>query len=276
MHIDETKNILVVLSVPRSGTTFLCSELALYKNLRVLYEFFKPVSALNVPGFEKILLDKTLYEQPETQRVIEAHVDYMPHRTMLERHEYMHILGEREDTDRSGITFLLDRINADPVAALNRACEIIPEDICIKIHRDHTLPLLDIIRQPNVRTILLERRDHLARHVSHLKALKTGEWFNTDTSNTKVRVNLKRFQKECQEIDAWFALVRQTLAALDRPYLDLTYEDWFLPYDRTRFFNMMDDFVSRFCSSTEKRTRTEFLYQKQMNGNLHNNIDGWA
>jgi LPS sulfotransferase NodH len=265
-----SKNIILVLSVPRSGTTFLCSEIALYQNIRVLYEFFKPVSALNVPNFQHILKNKSLYELPENQKIIEEHIGYMPHKTSLTETEYNHILG---DSSSNGLTFLLDKIAADPLGALDRAREIIPEDICIKIHMNHRLPVTDLISRPNVHVVLLQRRDHLARHVSHLKALKTGEWFNTDSSNVKVKVNFEKFNDECRMIDAWFDSIGSQLNSLGKKYLHLYYEDICTNYDRDKFFSIMDDYMCQFDLQLDKRPRTEFLYKKQMNGDIMNSIE---
>lgn len=258
-------NTIVVLSVPRSGTTFLCSELALYRNLRVLYEFFKPVTALNVPNFKHILNHKELYSLPENQEIIEKHIGYMPHKTHMSQQEYEYILGESES---KGLTFLLDKIADDPLGALDRAHEVIHEDLCIKIHRHHTIPLYEILSRPNVYPIILQRRDHLARHVSHLKAMKTGKWFNADTSNVKVSVNFPRFRKERDDINKWYSDVGAYLKEIEKPHKKLFYEDFLTNYDRNHFFEMMDPIISKLGISIDKRPRTTFAYHKQMTKNI--------
>ena len=207
-------NRFVIFSVARSGTTLLCSRLNSHPEILCHYELFAPNMISYAPNFQKIY-------------------------------------GGDREISREDLTS--GRIGIDTVEGRERS----PESFIVKVWqhnfghkavgfkviRGQNQNAVDLlVRDKNVKKILLLRQNKIRCYISRLIVEKTGVWSiskdgfaykngkiqkeeNIQISSKKVTVNVDKFNKWSKEYDRYFEQLRQRLVDTNQSFVELTYED---------------------------------------------------
>lgn len=241
MTID--KKIILILSEPRTGSNLLCEALNLYSHMRTVNEFF---------------LDLGHY-------INENHVpDDLPHKIMFKAHERKQLF-DFLNVELNNWPELIKQINNNPISAMNKINQIVPPDVTvvIKVHRDHfeKLNLKEIINEPHIEVILLERSNRLHSFVSLLKGRQINKWYGVDTSDIKVTINLQEFINEQQRSLNWFKEVRELLSS--KEYLEINYEKDLLNINKASFYSLLDPWFKKIKLPVNKSNYELKFYSKQ-------------
>jgi len=260
------------MTASRSGSSFFCSEMAGYRDVRNLFEFFWFTEDLHVPLPKHVLMDRTLYTLPENQKIIEQHAQRVSYKNRLSNSEYLALFGSDQQT---GITYHLDKLTSDPIAALKKLATISPQHIIMKLQWFvmPKLPMADILAMPNIEVILLKREQHLERYVSLVKCLQTSVWSNADTSHMKVHVDPQKLHIEQLNIDNFFINLKTSLDSIGKKYLYITFEELFTNYDRSNFYTVMDSWLRDVNISTDKKENWPIYFKKQMNKPIESSVE---
>jgi len=94
-------------------------------------------------------------------------------------------------------------------------------------------------------TVIILRRRLLFSYVSLLKAFKTRNFTQKDSSDIKIEMNEKQLAQYISRADSWFNNIDEIAPKLGIPYLNVTYEDFFESGEDVervlKFLNQMDD-----------------------------------
>jgi hypothetical protein len=244
------KKLILILSEPRTGSNLLCEALNLYSPVRTVNEFF---------------LDIGPY-------INENHVpDDLPHKNMFrpsEREQLFNFLNVKHNDWPE----LIKQINKNPIGAMNKINEIIPQTVIIKAHREHfiKLNLKEIINEPFIAVILLERTSRLHSFVSLLKGKQIDKWYGVDTSDIKVTVDPQAFEFEQQRSLNWFKEVRELLSSKD--YLEINYEKDLSNINKTSFYALFDPWFEKIKLPVNKSNYELQFYSKQDKQPIENSI----
>jgi|LauGreDrversion4_2_1035121.scaffolds.fasta_scaffold21318_5 hypothetical protein len=237
------KKIILILSEPRTGSNLLCEALNLYSNMRTVNEFF---------------LDIGFY-------INENHVpDDLPHKNMFKAHERKQLF-DFLNVELDNWPELIKQINKNPIGAMNKINEIVPANVIvvIKVHRDHfeKLNLKEIINEPNIEVILLERSNRLHSFVSLLKGRQINKWYGVDTSDIKVVVDPQEFINEQQRSLNWFKELRELLRS--KEYLEINYEKDLSNISKESFYSLCDPWFEKIKLPVNKSKYELKFYSKQ-------------
>lgn len=204
------KNNIVILSQPRTGSSFLCELFTCFKDTRVLYEFFAPGG---VPQ------------------------DTAPHKTQLKYFEKAYIYRDYSFPKHNE---LIDFIQANPQLSMDRLEQVVfRENRVIKTHlfQMNSLGLDFLITRPNTKFILLSRTNVLEQYVSRRLAVETGVFSSQDeteetTSTTATfSLDLSDYRNFKNSNESLFNSYRKKLTDAGQNFLELTYEDDLLQFN---------------------------------------------
>ena len=210
----NSPNRFVIFSVARSGTTLLCSRLNSHPEILCHYELFAPNMISYAPNFQKIY-------------------------------------GGDREISREDLTS--GKIGIDTVEGRERS----PESFIVKVwqhnfgHKAVGFKLIRgqnqnavdlLVRDENVKKILLLRQNKIRCYISRLIVEKTGVWSisqdglaykdgkiqseeNIQIPSKKVAVNVDKLNEWSKEYDRYFEQIRQRLVDTNQSFVELTYED---------------------------------------------------
>lgn len=248
------KKLILILSEPRTGSNLLCEALNLYSQMRTVNEFF---------------MDLGHY-------INENHIpDDLPHRSMFKPHEREQLF-DFLNVKLNDWPELIKQINKNPIGAMNKINEIVPATVVIKVHLDHyeKLNLKEIIHEPYIEVILLERSSRLHSFVSLLKGRQINKWYGVDTSDIKVNVDPKEFIREQQRSLNWFKEVRESLSS--KNYLEVNYEKDLSNVNKESFYALFDPWFEKIKLSVNKSTYELQFYSKQDKQFIETSIMNYA
>lgn len=181
----------VILSAPRTGSNYLCSLLDSHPQILCHHELF------NVDGIRYAL----------SQRDAEFELG-----TMAER-------------------------DADPVGFVHRAWgrHRGARAVGFKLARRHPeFVFRDVLADPGVRKIVLRRRNRLKTFVSELIARKEQRWTHygarpSELPSLAVEVDVEDLRAFADQQDAFYRRITQTLQARGQGWIEVAYEELFLP-----------------------------------------------
>jgi hypothetical protein len=244
------KKIILILCEARTGSNLLCEALNLYAPMRTVNEFFLEI------GFY----------------INENHVpDDLPHKNMFrpwEKEQLFNFLNvELNDWPE-----LIKQINKNPIGAMNKINQIVPQTVAIKVHKEQfeKLNLKEIIHEPYVEIILLERSNRLHSYVSLLKGRQIDKWYGVDTSDIKVTVNPAGFIIEQQRSLNWYKEIRELLGS--KNYLEVNYEKDLSNINKTSFYALFDPWFEKIKLPVNKSNYELQFYSKQDKQPIENSI----
>lgn len=244
------KKLILILSEPRTGSNLLCEALNLYSQMRTVNEFF---------------LDIGFY-------INENHVpEDLPHKNMFKVHEHVQLF-DFLNVELNNWPELIKQINNNPIGAMNKINEIVPQTVVIKVHREHfeKLNLKEILHEPYIEVILLERSSRLHSFVSLLKGRQIDKWYGADTSNIKVNVDATSFAYEQQRSLNWFKEVRELLQS--KNYLEINYEKDLSNINKESFYALFDPWFEKIKLPVNKSKYELQFYTKQDKQPIENSI----
>lgn len=251
------KKLIVILCEPRTGSNLLCEAVESYSSLQCISEFYlSPYSGLyvkkdNVP-------------------------DDLPHKDMLSLEQQDSLFTFLNIQDRNHYEMLVNIYN-NPIDALLELYKITDKTLVVKIMRlqFNELDLDRLIDFPFVEIIVLERSNKLEEYVSHMKAIEHNKWFNVDTSNIKIKVDVDKFLKRLNESNDWYLKIRQHLIIANKNYLELNYETHLLEFDQEEFCKMFDIWLEKINITTDKTNHKMHFFKKQNNAPIENSISNY-
>lgn len=235
------KKLILILAEPRTGSNLVCEALHLYSQMRIVNEFF---------------LDIGFY-------INENHVpDDLPHKNVFrpwEKEKLFNFLN----VELNNWPELIKQINKNPIGAMNIINQIVPQTVVIKVHREHfiKLNLKEIIHEPYVEVILLERTSRLHSFVSLLKGRQINKWYSVDTSDIKVTVDPEAFIFEQQRSLNWYKELRELLSS--KNYLEINYEKDLSNVNEESFYALCNPWFEKIKLPVNKNKYELQFYSKQ-------------
>ncbi|MDO6617624.1 hypothetical protein [Shewanella sp. 6_MG-2023] len=188
-----SKNIQVVFSYPRSGSTFLLRELAGYSNISIAMEPFHQ--------FENVR-----HKQIDT---------------------FLKSSSELSEFDRQNFTHQLVTHAREDVSLYLKVIDssISSENVAFKVFPGHLeKPQLSYLIKHTSKPILLYR-NLLHSYISDVIATESNRYANTDTSEIKISFNEKDFVTRSRKILGFMNTVKRKLRLLDINFSTMHYEE---------------------------------------------------
>lgn len=207
----------VVFNFPRSGSNLLCTMLDNHPDILCHQELFNPGRIFYSRDFPQILKDSGFEDVESWQDLIHGRVSFSTKR-------------QRDFNPEEFLMKIWDHNNGASVVGFN----------LFPTHAPNMAPSL--LRDKDVRKILLVRKNKLKCYVSRAVARKTNVWADfskksSNSSNTqqiKVNINAHRLIDWSRKYDEYFQYLRQELSALNQPFLEISYED-LIGADKARY-----------------------------------------
>ena len=127
--------------------------------------------------------------------------------------------SHRENIDSEAVN-ILEMLKDNPSTSSNIfVVKIFPEHLSDQRFNE----IIEIYRP----MVIILRRRLLFSYVSLLKAIKSGQFTENDSSDIKIEMNEKELAKYISRADSWFRNIDETALKLEIPFLNVTYEDFF-------------------------------------------------
>lgn len=247
-----TKKLILILCEPRTGSNLLCEAMECYTDLQCINEFYlSPNSGLYVRR---------------------DHIpEDLPHKDLLTQSQQDSLFNFLKIENSNHFDMLVGIYNS-PVDSLIELYNVTDKSLVVKVMRAHyqELDLARLIDLPFVEVILLERSNKLEEYVSHRKAIEFDRWYNTDTSNIKIKVDIDKFIEKRNISLQWYNSVRQRLTA--KNYLELNYEKDLLDFDQDKFCNTFDIWLRSIGLDIDKTNHRMKFFKKQNNAPIEHSI----
>lgn len=196
-------NRFVIFTQPRSGSNLLCGMLNLHPEILCHHEIFNPQRIYYSKDFHELLGNgETIFRED----LIKGKIGLT---TIKERKRYPE-------------QFMFK------IWSNNFGCEAVGFNL-FPNHIPHAS--MSLIRDKNVKKILLLRRNKIKCYVSLLIARETGIWdsYNLskqkNNSNISVDINATKILKWSQKSSHYFNKLRQKMTDMAQSFLELSYED---------------------------------------------------
>jgi hypothetical protein len=247
------KKLILILCEPRTGSNLLCEAMESYSSLQCISEFYlSPYVGLYVN---------------------QDHIpDDLPHKDLLTT-EQQDCLFKLLNVVADDYYNLLVNIYKEPITSLIELYNATDKTLVVKIMHNHfeDCGLDKLLELPFVEVILLERSDKLEEYVSHRKAIEHDKWYNTDTSNLKIKVDIDKFLKKKKWSSDWYSMLRQRL----NNYLELNYEKDLQEFDQSQFCAMFDIWLTNIGVATDKTDHKMKFFKKQNNAPISQSISNY-
>ena len=245
-----TAKIIFVLSEGRTGSTLLCQLLSRYKNI---LEMAEGLHNIGDNLFRSLAIDEGI----------------VPNSAIATKHanfgQYLH------KKYSNGITTseeLQKKLLEDPVNVISEISSYFTETVVLKIHlnQSNILKHLNwILSQPNHKFILLERTNYLDVYVSDQIAMQTHRWHMNDTSNVKIKIDLKHFSNML----AWYMLrykdIKLALKNHSIDYLKLEYNKDLKNYNVEEFTTTIEPWFNKHGIDLQLNESTKVSVIRQNN-----------
>jgi hypothetical protein len=251
------KKLILILCEPRTGSNLLCEAIESYSNLQCISEFYlSPYSGLYVKK-DNVPND-------------------LPHKDMLSAEQQHHLFNFLEIKDHNHYK-MLTGIYSNPIDTLLEVYKITDKTLVVKIMKGHfeELNLDRLLDLPFVEAIVLERSNKLEEYVSHIKAMESNKWFNTDTSDIKINVDIDKFLKKNNLSAVWYQKIRQQLKSNNKNYLELNYEKDLLDFNQDTFCKMFDTWLESINLPIDKTNHKMHFFKKQNNAPIEHSISNY-
>jgi hypothetical protein len=246
------KKLILILCEPRTGSNLLCEAIESYSNLQCINEFYlSPYLGLYVR---------------------KDHIpNDLPHKNILTQEQQNHLFNFLDINDHYD---MLVNIYKSPVESLVELYNITTKTLVVKIMRRHyeELKLDSLLDLPYTEIIVLERSNKLEEYVSHIKAIEFDKWFNTDTSDIKVKVDIDKFLEKRNLSQTWYTKIRQHFISNKKHYLELNYEKDLLNFNQDDFCKMFDDWLLKINVNVNKTNHRMKFFKKQNNAPIEQSI----
>ena len=251
------KKLILILCEPRTGSNLLCEAMDSYSNLQSINEFYLSPNI-------------GLYVRKD-------HVpDDLPHKDRLTQGQQESLFKFLKIESLNHFDMLVG-IYESPIKSLVELYNVTEKTLVIKIMRAHfeELVLDDLLDLPFVEAIVLERSNKLEEYVSHRKAIELDQWYNTDTSNLKIKVDVDKFLERTQISNVWYKKIRQHLNSSKKHYLELNYEKDLLNFNQDEFCKIFDDWLLKINVDVDKTNHRMKFFKKQNNAPISQSISNY-
>jgi len=250
LQLPMNKKLILILCEPRTGSNLLCEAIESYSNLQCINEFYlSPYGGLYIR---------------------QDHIpDDLPHKDLLTL-EQQSCLFKFLNVETDDYYNLLVNIYKEPVSSLIELYNITEKTLVVKIMRKHfeDLGLNKLLESPFVEVVLLERSNKLEEYVSHRKAIEHDKWYNTDTSNLKIKVDIEKFLEKKKHSSDWYSMLRHRLDNC----LELNYEKDLQEFDQNQFCATFDSWLTRIGVAVDKTKHIMKFFKKQNNTPIEQSI----
>ena len=199
--ISELPNRFVIFTQPRSGSNLLCGMLNSHPEILCHHEIFNPKRIYYSKDFHELLADR---EQTSRKDLIKGKLGLMTLRQRKLNPERFMFEIWKNNFGHKAVGF-----NLFPTHIPNAS--------------------MSLIKDNNVKKIILTRRNKLKCYVSLLIARKTGVWDSYNLSKTKdnvsVSVNAAKLLKWSLKRDRYFENLSKKIIDLEQEFLEISYED---------------------------------------------------
>jgi len=247
-----SKKLILILCEPRTGSNLLCEAMESYSGLQCINEFYLSPNI-------------GLY-------VSRDHVpEDLPHKDLLTQSQQDLLFNFLKIENNNHFDMLVGIYNS-PIDSLIELYNVTDQSLVVKVMRAHyqELDLGRLVDLPFVEVILLERSNKLEEYVSHKKAIEFNQWYNTDTSNIKIKVDIDKFIEKRNLSTQWYNDIRQKLKT--KNYLELNYEQDLLDFDQNKFCIMFDIWLESIGVGTDKTKHKMKFFKKQNNAPIEHSI----
>jgi hypothetical protein len=247
------KKLILILCEPRTGSNLLCEAMESYVDLQCINEFYLS------PYFG-------LY-------VRQDHIpDDLPHKDLLTL-EQQECLFKFLNVEPNDYYNLLVNIYKEPITSLIELYNVTDKTLVVKIMRKHfeDLGLDKLLELPFVEVILLERSNKLEEYVSHRKAIEHDKWYNVDTSNLKVTVDIEKFLEKKKQSSHWYSILRHKL----NNCLELNYEKDLQDFDQSQFCEKFNSWLTHIGVAINKTNHRMKFFKKQNNAPIEQSISNY-
>jgi hypothetical protein len=244
--LQMNKKLILILCEPRTGSNLLCEAMESYSDLQCINEFYLSPNI-------------GLYVRKD-------HIpDDLPHKDLLTQKQQDSLFGVL-NIDTGNHFDMLVGIYKSPIKSLLELYNVTEKTLVVKIMKAHfeELKLDTLLNLPFVEVILLERLNKLEEYVSHRKAIELDQWYNTDTSNIKITVDIDKFLEKRDQSLAWYQKIRQHLKSINRSCLELNYEEHLLDFNQDEFCKMFDIWLQS-CNIALTKTNHRMKFFKKQN-----------
>lgn len=254
-RLNLMKKLILILCEPRTGSNLLCEAMLSYEHLQPIYEFYlSPNDGLYVrpDNIPKDLAHKTLLTSEQKNHLFSflnvAHDDYYN---------------------------LLVNIYKNPIESLTALYQVTDKTLVVKImHKQYNELGLDrLLDLPFVEVILLDRSNKLEEYVSHRKAIEYDQWYNVDTSNLKIKVDIDKFLEKKNWSLAWYNEIKNKL--LNKYYLELNYEMDLKEFNQESFCNKFNQWLSKIELPLGRTDYKISFFKKQNNAPIEQSISNY-
>ncbi len=243
--------ILVLISIPRTGTNFLCSLLNYHPLITSYYEIFHP---------------KKFYSgyQNNPEGIIEQ----------INQKYSVNFLNS-EDIK------LINWIHNNPTKLIDTLVNFnLKQYVSFKLFPDHlncsTIESA-IIKNRNMKKILV-KRNLLATYFSHEIAIKTNKWNNFDTSEIRVSLSVEKFAKWVNWAEQWYDIFENNSSLEKKECFVINYEDIHAHKTNTDKLIYLDHFLKNIGLELDTEYQlpnlkyTKIMKKQDTRNNLKNKI----
>lgn len=248
------KKLILILCEPRTGSNLLCEAMDSYSTLQSINEFYLSPNI-------------GLYVRRD-------HIpDDLPHKDLLTQLQQESLFKLLKIESNNHFDMLVE-IYKSPVESLLELYNVTSKTLVVKIMRNHfeELNLSRLLDFPFVEVIVLERTNKLEEYVSHRKAIELDQWYNTDTSNLKIKVDVDKFLERTKLSSVWYQKIRQQLKSNNKNYLELNYENDLLDFNQDTFCKMFDTWLQSIDIPINKTDHKMNFFKKQNNAPIEQSI----
>lgn len=253
LQLPMNKKLILILCEPRTGSNLLCEAIESYTDLQCINEFFLSPNV-------GLYVDKD-------------HVpDDLPHKDLLTDEQQDHLFNFLNVKNRNYFDMLVN-IYKSPVDSLLELYNITDKTLVVKVMHNHfdELPdLYKLLELSFVELIVLERSNKLEEYVSHRKAIAHNTWYNSDTSNIKIVIDVNKFLEKKEWSFSWYNHIISIIST--KNYLELNYEKDLDKFDQHQFCNMFDSWLSSIEVSIDKTNHIVKYFKKQNNAPIEQSI----
>jgi LPS sulfotransferase NodH len=229
---------IVILSQPRTGSNLLSRVLGNFSPFRELNEFF--MSEIDAEKIDRSIL---------------------PYNVFLGRSEFLFLkFLLKTDTEN-----FLKSVHSDIDHTLKSLDEIIKHTKIFKI-QDHQLTedqLEQLLNNPTLKFIVLERKDKLKQYTSVLVTNQVKQFFRVDTSSTRINIDSQSFIDFKNRTESWYTDLKQKLKNKNINFLDLVYEDDLEFIDESKLFEKIKIWLDQEQIHYSEYTSRDLYYFKQ-------------
>ena len=214
------KKLILILTEPRTGSTFLNEALNLY----------------SVYPTGEIFQDHTLFEGQEDP---EFHFN-----TLLQNNLSVKLFDFLKVEQGNFVEFI-KQMNLNPINFLLKLYEISPSSVVVKLHKfqAESFQIDKILDLPFVEIIILERSNRLARYTSLMIAMEMNKWAGIDTSDKQVVIDRERFIQTEEESKNWFNVIKHQCSL--KNYLEINYERDLENFNVEHFYKLFDTWFKK-------------------------------